>query len=170
MIKRRRGYALIEVILVVTITAVMLTLCAGMIHLLLRLDRSGRSTAEESADLARLARDFRADAHAATPVAPADRSAEKLTLAVAGGKSVEYLVRPRDVLRTLREGEKVRRFETYRRPPRASVRIFVTGEGPRPFATLVFDRPADGRDDSLYRDYRIEAELGKDSRLTPRAE
>ena len=74
------------------------------------------------------------------------------------------------MLRTLREGDKVRRFETYRTPPRASVRIDVTADGSRPFAALILDRPADGRDDSLYRDYRIEAELGKDRRLTPRAE
>ena len=70
MTRRRRGYALIEVMVVITITAVMLGLCAGMIHLLMRLDRSGRSTAEEAADLARLARDFRADAHASSPVDP----------------------------------------------------------------------------------------------------
>ena len=36
MINRRRGYALVEVLVVMTIVATMLTLCAGMIHLLLK--------------------------------------------------------------------------------------------------------------------------------------
>ncbi len=168
MTHRRRGYALIEMVLVISLTALLLSLCAGMIHLLLKLDRAGRSTASEAADLARLARDFRADAHA-SQADPDGRSAEKLTLAGAGGRTVEYLVRPRDLLRTVREGDKVRAFETYRTPPRASVRIEV-GDGPRPFATVILDRPAEGPDNNLYRDYRIEAELARDRRLNPRAE
>lgn len=170
----RRGYALIELLVVLTVASVMLTLCAGMVHLLLKLDRSGRSASETATDLARLARDFRADAHAAgpiaPPVAPPVGSADRLALTLDSGKTVEYQVRPLDVLRTLREGDKVRRYETYRRPSRSSVAIEVRAEGTKPFASLVVDRPADGRDNSLYRDYRIEAELGKDRRINPRAE
>ena len=170
MKSRRRGYALIEVLVVISIVSVMLALCAGMIHLLMKLDRAGRTATEVSTDLARLAHDFRLDAHAAAPVAPPDRPMERLALSVAGGKTVEYLVRPGDILRTVREGDKVRHYDLYRRPPRASVRIDVTREGSLSFATLILDRPPDGRDDSLYHDYRIEAELGKDHRLTPRPE
>ena len=170
MIARRRGYALIEVLVVLTVAAVMLTLCAGTVHLLLKLDRSGRAASEEATDLARLAREFRADAHASAPLDPPAGGADRMTFTIEGGKTVEYQVRPRDVLRTLREGDKVRRFETYRRPARASVRFEVAGDGPRPLATVIVDRPLDGRDDSLYRDYRIEAELGKDRRTNPRPE
>jgi hypothetical protein len=155
---------------VLTVAAVMLTLCAGTIHLLLKLDRSGRTASEEATDLARLAHDFRADVHSAVPVAPPARAADRTTLSLDGGKTVEYQVRSRDVLRTEREGDKVRRYETYRRPSRAAVTIDIKTEGRRPFASLIVDRPADGRDDSLYRDYRIEAELGKDRRINPRPE
>jgi prepilin-type N-terminal cleavage/methylation domain-containing protein len=164
----RRGYALIEVLVVLTVAAVMLTLCAGMVHLLLKLDRSGRAASEEAADLTRLAHDFRADIHAAEPATPPARAADRWTLSLDGGKTVEYQVRPRDVLRTLREGDKVRRHETYRRPPRASVSIEVGHDGPRSLASLVVDRPPDGQADSLYRDYRIEAELSRDRRINPR--
>ena len=166
----RSGYALVELLVVLTVASVMLTLCAGMIHLLLKLDRSGRTASETAADLARLARDFRADAHAAAPIVPPIRAADRLALSLDGGKTVEYQVRPLDILRTLREGDKVRRYETYRRPSRSSAAIEVRAEGHRPFASLVVDRPSDGRDDSLYRDYRIEAELGKDRRINPRPE
>ena len=166
----RRGYALIEVLVVLTVTAVMLTLCAGMVHLLLKLDRSGRTASEEAADLSRLAHDFRGDAHASTAAVPPVRAGERVALTLDVGKTVEYQVRPLDVLRTLREGDKVRRYETYRRPSRASLTIEVEADGPRPFAILIVDRPPDGRDDSLYHDYRIEAELGRDRRINPRAE
>jgi hypothetical protein len=148
----------------------MLGLCAGMIHLLLKLDQAGRASSDLAADLARLARDFRADAHAALPVDPTDQPHQQIKFSIAGGKTVEYLVRPGDILRTLREGEKVRHFDLYRRPPKAAVSIEVTREGSLPFASLVVDRPPNGVDDSLYHELRIEAELGKNQRLTPRAE
>jgi prepilin-type N-terminal cleavage/methylation domain-containing protein len=170
MNSRRRGYALIEVLVVITIVSVMLALCAGMIHLLLKLDRVGRSASDVSADLSRLARDFRADAHAAAPEDPKGRSGDRLTLSIAGDRTVEYQFRPADILRTVREGTKVRHFETYRKPARSTVRIDVTRDGPRPLATLIVARALDGQDDSLYSDYRIDAELGKDRRLTPRSE
>ena len=170
MTRRRHGFALIELLVVITVAGVLLTLCAGTIHLLLKLDRSGRTASEEAADLARLARDFRADAHASTKPEPTALAADRLTLSLDGGRMVEYLVRPLDILRTLREGDKVRHLESYRRPARTSVRPEIDRSGPRPFVVLVIDRPPDGRDDSSYHDHRIVAELGKDRRLNPRPE
>ena len=169
MINRRRsGFALIELLVVLTVTVVMLTLCAGMIHLLLKLDRSGRTASEESSDLARLARDFRADIHATTDEGKVQTSEDRLTLKVDGDRTVEYQIRPRDLLRTVVEGGKPRRFETYRRPARTSVKFWFDAAGPRPTLILMIDRPSDARDESFYRDYWIEAELGKARRLNPR--
>jgi Tfp pilus assembly protein FimT len=172
MIRRRTGYALIELLVVMSVTVVMLALAAGMIHLLLKLDRSGRTASEESADLARLARDFRADAHASSKTVQILATVDRMTLLTvdADGRTVEYLARPNDILRTVREGEKVRHYETYRRPARTSVRFSSDSAGPSSFINLTIDRLADGRDDSFYRDYRIVAELGKDHRLNPRPE
>jgi hypothetical protein len=146
---------------VVTIVGVLLGVCAGLIHLLLKLDRGGRSSHELASDMARLATDFRVDAHAATAV-------DRMTLKLDAGQTVEYLVRPDDIVRTLRERDKVRHHDLYRRPSGASVRIEVGREGPASIATLIIDRPLDGREDSLYRDYRIDAELGKWQRLDGR--
>jgi prepilin-type N-terminal cleavage/methylation domain-containing protein len=169
--RRRAGYALIELLVVLTVTAIILTLSAGMIHLLLKLERSSRTASERANDLARLGRDFRADAHASAPVESIRFADHGVTLTLDGGRTVEYQVREGDILRTVREGDKVRRFETYRRPARASVRFSTIDKDiPRPFLALIIDRPTDARDDSSYRDYRIEAELGKDHRLNPRAE
>jgi prepilin-type N-terminal cleavage/methylation domain-containing protein len=167
--RHRTGYALVELLVVMTVMAVLLTLAAGMIHLLMKLDRSGRAAFDESADLIRLSRDFRADAHASKPN-PVQVADERLLLTLEGGRTVEYLARPREILRTLHEGEKVRSYETYRRPARSTVKFRIDGTSPTPFLSLTIDRPADSRDPTIDRDHRIEAELGKDLRINPRAE
>ncbi len=154
---RRSGYALIEVLVLISLVTVMLGLCAGIIHLLLKLDRGGRASSELAADLSRLATDFRVDAHAAVSI-------EKMTLKLPDGRTVEYLVRPGDIVRTLRQGDKVKHYDLYRRPTNADVRIESSRDGATTFASLVIDRPLDGKEDSLYRDFRIEAELGQDQR------
>jgi len=166
--RRRRGYALIELLVLITIVAVMLGLCAGMLHLLMRLDRVGRSAADEAADMARLGRDFRADAHASPAAGPAGRTPDGITLAVAEGRSVEYRARPTDILRTVREGDKVRHREQYRRPARSAVRFEVARDGPAAIASLTISREPGGKDGSPARDVRIDAALGLDRRFSRR--
>jgi prepilin-type N-terminal cleavage/methylation domain-containing protein len=167
---RRAGITLIELMIAITVTGILLALAAGMIHLLLKLDRGGRTASEEASDLARLARDFRADAHASAKAQPAAIAPDRLRLELEGSRAVEYEVKPDVVARTATDGAKVLKRETYRRPPRTSVRWEIEADGPRPLAVLVVDRPPDGRDESSYRDRRVVAELGRDRRLNPRSE
>ena len=164
--RRRPGTTLIEILATLTILSLLLGLCGGMIHLLLKLDRSGRTTSDEAADLVRLARDFRADVHAATT--PKSDKPDRLDLAVGVGRTIEYQARPADILRTVREGDKIRHRETYRRPARSSVRFTLTADGSPPLAAVVIDRPLNGTDGSLYHDLRIEAAVGSDSRYSAR--
>jgi len=164
--RRRPGYALIELLVVMTVVGVMLGLCAGTIHLLMKLDRVGRSASDEAADMARLGRDFRADAHASTATEPAGISPDGLTLALAEGRTVEYQARPGDFLRTVREGEKVRHREQYRRPARSAVRFEVSRDGPAPIVSILIVREPGGRDGSPGRDVRIDSALGLDRRFT----
>lgn len=161
---RPRGSLLIETVVLISLVTLLLGLAAGMIHLLLKLDRGVRSSAETAADMARLAADFRRDAHAASTTEADPKSLEALTLQLDGGRTVEYLVRTNDIVRTLRQGEKVRHYDQYRRPSKATVRLEVAKEGPIRLARLVINQPVNGKDNSLYRDYRIDAVLGKDAR------
>ncbi len=167
--RRRRGTTLIEMLALITVLSILLGLCGGMIHLLMKLDRSGRVASDEAADLARLARDFRSDVHASTPAGPTTPAPDRLDLTL-DGRTVEYQVRPGDVLRTLRDGDKIRRRETYRRPARASVRFALATDGTPPMASIVVDREGGGKDGSLYRDLRIDAVIGSDRRFSPRPE
>ena len=171
MIARRRpGYALIELLVLITAMTVMLGLCAGMIHLLLKLDRVGLTASDEAADMARLGHDFRADAHAAPPEGPRTKTDDKFTLTIAPGQAVDYEIRPGDILRTARDGDKVRRRETYRRPERSSVRFELTTDGPSPIASLIIAGERGENESRPGREFRIDAAIGLDRRHAPRAE
>ena len=55
------GFTLIETVLVVGAISVILGLCGGLLHVMLRLDRAGRAHLVETATVGRLARQFRQD-------------------------------------------------------------------------------------------------------------
>lgn len=64
--KSRQGFTLIEIIASMAVGAIALGLCAGLIHSLLKLERSGRDQSSAATALMRLERDFRTVVHAAT--------------------------------------------------------------------------------------------------------
>ncbi len=163
------GYALIECLVLISVMTVLLGLCAGTIRLLMKLDRAGRSARDQAADIRRLSEDFRADAHAALADPPRPEAGDRLSLALPGGRAAEYQGRPASIVRTVREGDRVRRTETYRRPPKTTLRFEVAAEGSKPMAALIIDPAPGSGDESPDRDWRIEAELGKDRRFSARA-
>ena len=126
--RSKRGMVLIEMLIVITLMGVMLGLSAGLIHLLLKLDRGNRNSAVLAADMTRLAADFRQDIHEASATDADVQALEKLKLKLGGDRTIEYLVRPIDIVRTLREGGKVKRHDIYRRPVNATVRLEVSRE------------------------------------------
>ncbi len=168
--RRKPGMALVEMLVVITLMGVMLGLSAGLIHLLLKLDRGGRTSSELAADMTRLAADFRQDVHEASSTENDLKSLEKMSMKLSGDRTVDYLVKPIEIVRTVRHGGKVKHHDLYRRPVNASVRIEVRREASVPFATLVIDRPLDGVENSQYVDLRIEAEIGRDRRVYGRFE
>ena len=172
--RRRRGWTLIELIVAVSALAVLMTIMATLMIRLMKLDRAERSRVVVSAALERLARDLRGDARAAT--AAAEVGGSRLVLPMADGRSVEYAVRggrDRDVLRTVRRGGKDEHYETYRRPPGTTARFESGRDGTTPLVALAV-APDPGADpsrpaDPVYRDYRIEAAVGRDARPAGRA-
>jgi prepilin-type N-terminal cleavage/methylation domain-containing protein len=165
--RRLPGFTLIELLVVVSLLATMLGIGGMILFQMFRVDQSERARVVAASNLERLARAFRADARAAN--GPADSTDARLVLPMADGRSVEYLVRELDVLRTVRRAGKTEGFEIYRRPPATLARFESTRDGPRPIVAIVFSldpaakpkRPGD----PAYRDYRIEAAPGRDARL-----
>lgn len=168
--RRRRpgGYALIELMVVMTVVAALLILCVGTIHLLLRLDRAGRDAGDDAADLFRLAASFRADAHAAAGPNPPDAGPEgRYGFALGDGRAVEYEVREAELVRTVRRDGRVLGRSQFRRPPRAPVTFGVDraeGGGSPPFVVLRVGIRPEGQPDGPPRPWPIEAEFARDRR------
>jgi hypothetical protein len=165
---RRRGFALIELMAVVGTTAILLGLCAGLIHLLLRLDRGGRVQVAEGVALGRLARDFRADVRAATGLEPipfASGSPSWLALTLPEGRGVEYRVQGNALIRSERTAAAVVRVETYHLPSGVAVAWDVATLGDRTLVGLVLVPVPDREVRTALTDYRIEGVVGQDRRF-----
>ena len=160
---RRRGFSLVELLVVMTGVAAALGLCIGLIHMLTRLDRASRAHLAETSALARLADQFRADVRASD----ADQfktleksSVEGLDLALGGDRAVRDNARAGGVERIERRGDAVERRETYRLPGKGAPRLEVRCEEGDVWARLLLTAaPGPSRGVS------IEALLGKDRRL-----
>lgn len=162
--KSRPGYALIEVLTTATVLAILLGLGAGLLHLVLRLDRSGRDALDLATDQARLAQAFRADAHAATLDLPQMTDPQRISFKLADSGRVDYSTRPQAILREVFRGDQLRQRELYRRPPRAQVRFEVSTEADRRLVVLVIDRAPVARGQWTDPGTRVEAELGRQAR------
>lgn len=136
----RRGTTLIEVLTTVTVLTILLALAAGLIRLLIRLDLSGRDATEAAVSGARLARGFRDDAHRSAELAPRAAEAGHLALSLPDGLVVDYRARDHDLVRELRDGDRVRHREVYRLPVRSTVTFEATTESGKPAVALIVRR------------------------------
>lgn len=162
----RRGYSLIEVLTVIGVMTVLLTLCAGMLKLLLNLDHAGRDALAVAADAERLGRAFRLDAHRATTPADRDADGRRVAWGLPDGERVEYAAGPDGIRREVRRDNRSPRRESFQLPPRAAARFDASDEAGRPFLTLTVHRPATHRQAAV--DERVVAEVGRDRRLIAR--
>jgi prepilin-type N-terminal cleavage/methylation domain-containing protein len=172
----RRGFTLIEVVLGVGAVSIVLGLCAGLLHVLLRLDRTGRAHLVETATVGRLARQFRQDVHAAAVTKP-DRddggpaATLELTPNSPDGRRVVYAASPSAVVRTQHRGAVVERRETYALPSCRDPRFLVHAAEGKVWASLRLPRDVEGVAGTGPKRPRhalqIDALAGRDHRLTP---
>ena len=159
----RRGYTLIEVLVVVTVSTVLLGVAAGVLCLLLRAERGGREHVYRASVVARLSDQFRRDVHAALHTIPAD-AAEKgqWSFAMPDDHVVAYRVVPGEIERRERLGEKLVRRESYALAADSSAEIVVHA-GPAPsMASLVIRLPTPAADE---REIHVDAVVGRDHRF-----
>jgi prepilin-type N-terminal cleavage/methylation domain-containing protein len=159
----RRGYSLIEMIVVLTVGAVVVGIGAGMLHLLLRTEQTGRGRVLQARVLARLAEQFRGDVGAAVRQTPGAREGE-WRFVLMGDRLVTYRALPGEVQWDESMAGKRVRQESYVLPGGSSAAITVQSKAMPVMASLVI---ADhGTPAATSREMRITAVLGKDHRFT----
>jgi len=133
----RRGFTLIEVMVLMTSVAVMLGMSVVVLQLTLRLETDARGRFDRSTLLNRLAERFRADVHGARGVDVDPKQPEALRVESASGRSIEYRTKGAgEVARVESEGDKVVHRETFRVPQTGAIRLELWEVDGRRFAVL----------------------------------
>jgi prepilin-type N-terminal cleavage/methylation domain-containing protein len=169
--KHRRGFTLIELIVVLSLWGAILPLAGGTICLLLRAQTATADSLADGMTLSRFAQTFRADVHAARKARGESLPAklvEEVVLELDSARTISYTTGATagDIVRTARKGDVTERREEFRLVG-TQTRFEVGPEGrtvaalhaPRGFA--LSGAPIVPRAPSM----RIEAVVGRDPRI-----
>ena len=183
MMKRRSGFTLIEMLVVITMGATIMATAVGLLYTFFEADRKGREHVACGETLVRLETDFRGDAHAAatvdlpSPLARVGRgaggegvlpagqnSAAEFTFA-GSNRKVRYREAPDGLVREERQADAVTKREAYRLP--SPMRIVFNLENGSPSIVSIQigsgvrrGEPVDGPP------VRIDAAMGSDHRFS----
>ena len=170
--KRRKGFSLVEVMVAMAVGSVLMAIVVGLLYTLMETDRTSREHLRLRIAAARLADQFRRDAHAAVgltgPPDVAEDGAEVLPvweLELPPDRVVEYRVEGHSLLRTERAGGEVVKREWFGLPPHAVASIERSGEQGQPIATLRIVPDVDPPGTPAWRPLRIDAVLALDHRF-----
>jgi prepilin-type N-terminal cleavage/methylation domain-containing protein len=159
----RKGFTLVELLAVITVSSFVLGLCVATVYALMRMEQAGRARLAEGASLGRLSLTFRDDVRAATGARPSagdDRNPARLELALPEGRTVEYQARRGELLRTERSGGKVDHMDRFRLTAGASPRFATREEDGRTVVGVDVGSPIGEPRVSARRGLRVEAVLG----------
>jgi prepilin-type N-terminal cleavage/methylation domain-containing protein len=159
----RRGYSLIEMLVVLTVGTVIVGISVAMLHSLLRAEQTGRDRVPQAGILARLAEQFRGDVAAALRQTPGARQAE-WPFVLADDRLVTYRALPGEVRREERTAGKLVRQESYVLASGSSAAIRVQGKDAPTVVNLII--VVGGEHPTAGREMRVTAVLGKDHRFT----
>lgn len=176
---RRRGYFLVEAVVMMLVGSVILGLTVGLLHTVFRTQSAARDHVRRCAVLSRLSDRFRRDVHAAThqgtgePVSePAGGVADgkRWQFVLAADRTVTYSLEPGRLLRVERVGQEVKQRELFSLPPDTTATIETQGETKPAMVSLLIAPTPEATGQPAKRTMRIDAVLGKDHRLTKPAE
>ncbi len=109
----RRGFTLVEMLAVISVSSVLLVIATGAVHRAMRLEHRWADQADVNRVLTRLARDFRADVHRCRQ---ASLNEDSLVLTALAGEVVTYEVTATEIIRDAQAPAKGRQREFYRLP------------------------------------------------------
>ena len=165
--KNSRGFSLIEMITVITLTTFLIALAVGSINVLMKVEQSGRRRTVEAGTADMFARAFRSDVRAAHKVDQADEELHPdLTLTRPDGVTVVYHAEPGEVKRSeLKDGKETRKMN-FRMPKRSAAGFQVVKDHGLTVIGLVYDRESAPNSEAHSSSFRSEAVLGRDHRFT----
>ena len=167
----RRGYSLIEMIVVMTVGATMLGIAVTLLGALMQAERAGRAHIGQNGIFNRLADQFRRDVHAAdglVVVVENDAGESAWRLNLGDGRSVWYVAGRDEIVREERKGRTVLRQESYRLPDDCGVTIAADASAsPRIVRLTIAPTEASLRPGH---EVRIEAVPGRDGRFARQGE
>jgi type II secretory pathway pseudopilin PulG len=134
----RRGISLIEVLVVVTSMAILLGLCAVTMQALFRVESEAQARRAAASALARLAGQFREDAHSSGDAEL--RAGAGLRLRRESSVSIDYEIAPGRVTRVETAGGQPPRRESFALGRHAIAAFERRDDGPRRFLALVVRR------------------------------
>ncbi len=160
-IKHRRGFTLVEMLVVVTVFAFLLASVALAIGTLFRAQGELQNELAQAGTASRLAAQLRADAHlasAAEVVQEGDTTNVRLTFSDA---AINYATHPRRIIRTVTQGETETHREVFSLLEGTTTRWEISSESPA-FITLTtsYRSPQLREGVALPREHRVEASIG----------
>jgi type II secretory pathway component PulJ len=163
----RRGFSLIEVVVLMTAVAVVLGLCALTIQLLLRLNTDGQARYSASVTMMHLARQFRSDVRAGEAArlgasGGSGPKSESLFLSLGPEHSVAYEPRGESVVRLESQSGNLTRHERYALPRASLARFELREVRGRRFVALAVSRAAETKQAGPPRAWEVIALQGKD--------
>jgi prepilin-type N-terminal cleavage/methylation domain-containing protein len=163
----RRGYSLIEMIVVISGLAVLMGLCAVTIQLVMRVSSEAQSRRSNAVALGRLAEQFREDVHGCDDAQP--RPPGGLRLTRSPRVVIDYQTRDGRVDRIESVDGQPSRHESFTLGRHSSAVFERRDDGPRRYLALVVDPNArTGRPDPA-RPMEVLALMGKDRPVPARS-
>ena len=144
--RARAGVSLIEMMVVMSVAAVMVGMAVTTIHLLLGAEHDATKAVRWSASVSRLARSFRDDVHAARSIEmPAPEPGKPAVLvATTDTRRIRYELDAHRAVRIEAEGTDESHCDVYYFPPRS--RLEFTRPGDRGLVRLTIHMPAGARE------------------------
>jgi prepilin-type N-terminal cleavage/methylation domain-containing protein len=128
----RAGVSLVEMLVVITVAAVMVALAVSTIHLLLRAEHEATNSARCAASVARLAHAFREDLHFAREAdLPAVEPGQPIVLVVSSdsGRQIRYELDGHRATRVDTDGANDTNHDTFHFPPETQLSFEREGKG-----------------------------------------
>lgn len=147
----RRGYSLVEALVVISINSVLMAVALTLLATLLKSERDGRQHFERTRSLVRLADDLRHDA-ATAERAESDPSEPTLRLQSPKDRTIEFTCDGDRIRRVEREGASIRHREAYHLARLSAATFTVASDKLVSVELLLNDQPK--------HPWRIDARLG----------